>query len=281
MPLLEGNLSPDFADRFNAVFTLPSDDFDTEGCEVVRIHGLNPENVEEQRQRALATGRPVLVSACTAEGVTDRIPGACSRLREVSPYRYHRPSGPLRVCVHLRRGDNSFTGRPDRDDRLLPNRYYLRVLATLVEELEQQGLPFVVRVHTEVPPEPVTLPPGAPGIYFRLDEPGTIDPAEIALEDFDAVPNIEVVANADPMEVLDDFATADVLVLARSSLGYFAGQLNPHGTVIYAPWWHPPLPGWLVADQEGNLDRAEVATRLALQSRGREWVDGDTASVNA
>jgi hypothetical protein len=185
------------------------------------------------------------------------------------------------VCVHLRRGDNSFTGRPDRDDRLLSNRYYLRVLATLVEELEQQGLPFVVRVHTEVPPGPVTLQPGAPGIYFRLDEPGTIDPAEIALEEFDAVPNVEVVANADPMEVLDDFATADVLVLARSSLGYFAGQLNPHGAVVYAPWWHPPLPGWLVADQEGNLDRAEVAARLALQSRGRGWVEGDTASVNA
>lgn len=281
VPLLSGNLEPDFADRFNEFFTLPSDEFDTEHCETVAIHGLNKKIVELHRQRAVATGRSLLLSSCTPFGYTDDVPAACSRLAEVSPYRDHRPSGPLRVCVHLRRGDNSFTGRPDRDERLLPNSYYLRVLATLTEELARQSLPFVVRVHTEVPPQAVTLQPGAPGIYFRLDEPGTIDPAELALEEFDVVPNVEVVANADPKEVLDDFATADVLVLARSSLGYLAGQLNPHGLVVYAPWWHPPLPGWLVADSDGALDRAEVAARLTLQGRGRGRASGAGASVGA
>jgi hypothetical protein len=271
MPLLTGSLAPDFADRFNAFFTLPSDDFNTEHCDKVMVHTLTQERVEAYRERAVATGRSVLLVANTPLGYTDRVPAACSRVLEVSPYRRYHPSGPFRVCVHLRRGDNSFSGRSDRDERLLPNRYYLRVLATLVEELDRQGLPFVVRVHTEVPPKAVTLQPGTPGIYFRLDEPGTIDPAEFALEEFDAVPNAFVVANADPMEVIDDFATADVLVLARSSLGYIAGQLNPHGLIVYAPWWHPPLPGWLIADQEGNLDRAEVAGRLASPRRGHGW----------
>jgi hypothetical protein len=281
MPLLDGNLAPDFADRFNAFFTLPSDDFDTEHCETVRIHILTQERIAKYRQRAAATGRSVLLAACLPFGYTDRVPAACSRLREVSPYRRHRPSGPLRVCVHLRRGDNSFTGRPDRDERLLPNRYYLRILATLVDELARQGLSFVIRVHTEVPPRAVTLQPGTPGIYFTLDEPGTIDPAELALEEFDAVPNVEVVANADPKEVLDDFATADVLVLARSSLGYLAGQLNPHGLIVYAPWWHPPLPGWLIADSDGELDRGAVAARLTLLGRGRWKAPGGGASVTA
>jgi hypothetical protein len=141
----------------------------------------------------------------------------------------------------------------------------------LVAELERQGLPFVVRLHTEMPPEVVTLQPGTPGIYFRLDEPGTIDPAEFALEEFDVIPNLTVVANADPMEVMDDFATADVVVLSRSSLGYIAGQLNPHGTVVYADWWHPPMPGWLIAGADGRLDRAGVAARLAWLGRARGW----------
>jgi hypothetical protein len=282
MPLLTGNLQPDFADRFNSFFTLPSDEFDTEHCDRVMVHTLTQERVEVHRRRALATGRSVLLVAITPLGYTDRVPAASSRVLEVSPYRRYHPSGPIRVCVHLRRGDNSFTGRPDRDERLLPNNYYLRVLTTLVRELDRQGLPFVVRVHTEVPPDAVTIQPGTPGIYFRLDEPGTIDPAEIALEEFDVVPNVSVVANLDPLEVLDDFATADVLVLARSSLGYIAGQLNPHGLVVYAPWWHPPLPGWLVADADGTVDHPEIATRLELLRRGRGWVRrGAAASVDA
>jgi hypothetical protein len=262
-------LAPDFADRFNAFFTVPSDDFDTQQCEIVTIHTLTQEIVESYRQQTVATGRSVLLAARLPFGYTDYVPAACSRLREVSPYRHHRPCGPLRVCVHLRRGDNSFTGRSDRDERLLPNGYYLRLLAALVDELDRQGEPFVVRVHTEVPPQAVMLQPGAPGLYFRLDEPGTVDPAEIVLEEFNVVPNVEVVANADPKEVLDDFATADVLVLARSSLGYVAGQLNPHGLIVYAPLWHPPLPGWLVAEQNGDLDRAELAARLVQHIRDR------------
>ena len=281
IPLLDGDLQPDFADRFNAAFALPSDDFDTDGCELVRIHTLTREIVEEHQARARAAGRSVLLAACTPLGYTDREPGSCTRLREVSPYRDHRPRGPLRVCVHLRRGDNSFSGRPDRDERLLPNRFYLGVLATLVEELERQGQPFVVRVHTELPPRPVTLQPGAPGIYFRLDEPGTIDPAELALEEFDDVPNVEIVANVDPMDVLDDFATADVLVLARSSLGYIAAQLNPHGLIVYSDWWHPPLPGWLIADLQGGVDRAEVTAGLAARARPQGPPAGAGASVDA
>ncbi|MFC4948442.1 hypothetical protein [Pseudonocardia sp. GCM10023141] len=281
MPLLEGHLEPDFVDRFNAFFTLPSDEFDRERCEVVTIHGPTPHDIEQLRERAAATGRPVLVSACHPFNYTDHVPEACSRIRVVSPYRHHRPTGPIRVCVHLRRGDNSFTGRHDRDERLQPNAYYLQVLATLTDELARQGLPFVIRIHTEVPPHAVTLQPGAEGIYFRLDEPGTVDPAEIALEEFAAVPNVEVVANVDPKEVLDDFATADILVLSRSSLGYFAGQLNPHGVIVYSEWWHPPLPGWLVATQDGGLDRVALAARLAQLARGRRRIRRADASVRA
>jgi hypothetical protein len=163
----------------------------------------------------------------------------------------------------LRRGDNSVSGRSDHGDRLLPNSFYLGVCRTLLAALRELGMAHVIRMHTEVPPRAYTLYPGDPGLYFQLDRPGTIDPATYALEDFADLPGLEIVANVDALEVLDDFASADVLVLSRSSLGYLAGLLNPHGLVVWAPWWHPPLPDWLAADEDGNLDAAEVVARLA------------------
>ena len=162
-------------------------------------------------------------------------------------------------------------GHPDRHERgrLLPTSYYLRACGTVLEALRQLGTPFVVRLHTEVPPGRYTLHPGMAGLYFPLHAPATVDPSEYSLHDFAALPHLETVVNVEPREALDDFATADVLLLSRSSLGYVGGWLNPHGLVIYAPWWHAPLPGWLVADQHGNLDTVEVASRIGDHVRRR------------
>ncbi len=268
MPMLAGHTDPDFAARYNAFFSLPSDDFDLEGCERVQLRNLSEKSIEEYRERAAATGRPVLLQASTPYGYTDRHPAAYEALREVSPYRGYRAAGPIRVCIHLRRGDNL----PDRQDsrhRWLPNEYYLRACGTVVEALRQQGAPFVVRLHTEMPARPYTLHPGIQGLYFQLDHPSTIDPAQYALEEFEALPNLETVLNVEPREVLDDFATADVLILSLSSLGYVGGLLNPHGLVIYAPWWHAAMPDWLVASERGELDTEQVASRITEHLRRR------------
>jgi hypothetical protein len=205
----------------------------------------------------------VLLQAIHPYGYTDRHPEAFQALRTVSPYRAHRAAGPIRVCIHLRWGDVSVPGRTDGQDRLLPNRYYLRVCGTVLDALRQHGVPFVVRLHTEVPARRYTLYPDTRGLFFWLNHPVTVDPSEYALDDFEVLPNLEMVLNVDAREALGDFATADVLILSLSALGYVGGLLNPHGLVIYAPWWHPALPDWLVADEHGNLDAAQVATRIA------------------
>ena len=269
LPLLTGRTDPDFAAPYNAFFSLPSDDFDLESCERVRIHILGGDTVERYREHAATTGRPVLLQAIHHYGYTDRHPAAFHALRAVSPYREHRPAGPIRVCIHLRRGDNSVPGRTDGQQRLLPNEYYLRVCGAVLDALRQHGVPFVVRLHTEVPPRRFTLYPDTPGLYFWLDQPATVDPSDYTLEDFGSLPNLEMVLNVEARQALDDFATADVLILSLSALGYLGGLLNPHGLVIYAPWWHPALPDWLVADERGNLDAAQVSTRIADRLRRR------------
>ena len=269
MPMLNGNLDPAFTGRYNAFFALPSDDFNLDDCEQVRVHDLDQAAVERYKAHATATGRPVLIRGHVPYSYIHRHPAGYYVLRTVSPYRDHRPAGPVRVCVHLRRGDNSVQGREHEFTRPLTNDYFLRVCGTVVGALQELGVPFVVRLHSEVPPRPYALHPGISGVYFNLDRPSMIDPADCALEDFDVIPNLETVLNVEPRECIDDFATADVLILSLSSLGFVGGLLNPHGCVICPRGGHVTLPDWLVATRDGNVDSAQVARRLDGQLRGR------------
>ncbi|MEZ4727036.1 MAG: nucleotidyltransferase family protein [Caldilineaceae bacterium] len=266
LSLLSQTPDPDFVERYNAFFTLPSDDFDLAGCERIKIHNLDLETVERYRAQA-ATGRPILLETLMPFAYTDRYPAAYRTLHAVSPYREHRPTGPVRVCIHLRRGDNL----PDSRRRWLPNEYYLRVCEQILGALQRHGVPFTVRLHSELPDRRYALYPKFPGLYFELEQPVIIDPEEYALEEFDVLPNLEMVLNAEPLDAIHDFATADVLILSASSFGYFGGMLNPHGVTVFAPFtWNKPLPDWLIADAQGNLNEDEVAAKIAdlLQRRG-------------
>lgn len=266
IPLLTQTPDPTFVERYNSFFTLPSDDFDLAGCERIKIHDLALDTVEHYRAQAAATGRSILLETLLPFAYTDKYPAAYRALHEVSPYRHHRPIGPVRVCIHLRRGDNL----PDSRRRWLPNRYYLRVCEEILGALQHHGAPYTVRLHSELPTRRYVLYPYSPGLYFNLEQPVTIDPLDYALEDFDVLPNLEMVFNAEPLDAFHDFATADVLILSASSFGYFGGMLNPHGVVVFAPFtWNAPLPDWLVADDQGNLNQDEVAVKIAdlLQRR--------------
>ena len=263
--MLTRNNDPYFVERYNTFFTLPSDDFDLAGCERITIHNLDLATVERYRAQA-ATGRSILLVTLLPFAYTDAHPAAYRALHEVSPYRDHRPAGPIRVCIHLRRGDNL----PDSRRRWLPNSYYLRVCDQILAALRQHGAPYTLRLHSELPTRRYALYPNSPGLYFEPEQPLTIDPADYALEDFDVLPGLEMVFNAEPLDALRDFATADVLILSASSFGYLGGMLNPHGVVVFAPFtWNAPLPDWLVADAQGNLNPHEVSAKLAgmLQRR--------------
>lgn len=268
IPLLTGRSDPNFVERYNAFFRLPSDGFDLAGCERIKIHNLNLATVERYRAQAAATGRSILLETLLPFAYTDEYPAAYSTLREVSPYSDHRPSGPIRVCIHMRRGDNL----PDSRRRWLPNSYYLRVCEQILAALQRQGAPYTLRLHSELPTRRYVLYPDSPGLYFEPEQPVTIDPADYALEDFEALPDLKLVFNAEPLDALRDFATADVLILSASSFGYLGGMLNPHGVVVFAPFtWNAALPDWLVADEQGNLGQEEVTAKIAdlLQRRGR------------
>ena len=271
MPLLAGRTDPDFAARCNSFFALPSDDFDLDGCERLLVPYPNEKRIEQYRRYAAATGRPVLLRAHEPYGYTDPHPEAYLAVRAISPYRDFRREGPIRICIHVRRGDRVLS----RDPRLLSNAYYLRACEAVVNALHKQRVSFVMRLHTEAPSRPCTVYPGLSGLFVDINQPSTLDSAAHSLEEFKALPNLTMVLNVEPREALDDFATADVLILSCSCLGYVGGLLNPHGLVIAAPDLPPPrnfhaaLPDWLVADEQGNVDSTQLAARVAGLLRNR------------
>jgi hypothetical protein len=265
MPLLAGRTDPDFVSRCNSFFALPSDDLELDGCERLLVYYLNEKRIEQYRRYAARIGRPVLLRAHQAYGYTDLHPEAYLAVRAVSPYRNFRPEGPIRICIHVRRGDRVLS----RDARLLSNAYYLRACEAVVKALQKQHVSFIVRLHTEAPSRPCTVYPGLSGMFVVIKGPSTLDSASHSLEEFKALPNLTMVLNVEPKEVLDDFATADVLILSRSCLGYVGGLLNPHGLVIATPSFHAALPNWLVADEQGNLDTTQLAAHLAGSLRNR------------
>ena len=272
LPLLTGTIEPDFAARYNAFFSLPSDEFDLENCERVRtMDQLDQATVERYRKYAADAGRPVLLQGLSGYGYTDTHPECYRVVRTVSPYRNHRAGGPIRVCVHVRRGDN-VPDRKDRRYRWLPNEYYLRVCGAVVETLQKQDAPFIVRLHTEMPARNYTIHPGIPGLYFRLEQPSIVGPRDSALEDFDVLPNLETVLNVEAREALDDFATADVLILSCSSFSYLGGLLNPHGQSSMHPGGIPhSRTGW-------SQTRGAISTPLNSRPVSRAYY-GDGAST--
>ena len=270
LPLLEGRIDPDFAPRYNAFYSLPSDEFDIERSERVRVEYVDHAIIERYRKHAAETGRPVLIQALLPYRYINQHPDGYQALRAVSPYREYRPAGPIRVCIHLRRGDNSVPHRQDEDVRLLPNTYYLQVCTQVVNALRERGASFVVRLHTEIPPRPYILYPDNPGL-LQTPSAGHARPGAVRVGGLGITAQPRKGAQRRSSRGVDDFATADVLILSLSSLGYVGGMLNPHGVVIWAPPFHVPLPDWLVADKHGVLDAAQLATRVAdyLDRRGQ------------
>jgi hypothetical protein len=76
-----------------------------------------------------------------------------------------------------------------------------------------------------------------------------------------------VCLNGDPLGAFDAMRSADVLIMAKSSLSYVAALLNQGGIAIYEPWMFAPMPDWYNSNEDGQRLIARLAERLG-SSRG-------------
>jgi hypothetical protein len=241
----------------NRVFHIPSD---IELPETVVTHEMRDADagaIEALKSSPSDATRFDLVRICLPYPVTDRDPETYRCVKAISPFRYHR-SEVFRLAIHVRRGDLFAI----ESARMLPNEYYVSCALRVAEVLRNLGIPFVCELYTEVATKTFEVTPQHHGLEGRTPENTTYDPGMSHLEDFDVLPNLERYVNIDPIETLRRMATADALIMSRSSFSYVAAILSENCTVICYPFWHSAMKEWLLSEIDGALPERELAHRL-------------------
>jgi hypothetical protein len=136
----------------------------------------------------------------------------------------------------------------------LPSNYYIYIAQQLIAGLRGSGRTFVVELHTEIPTRRLELSAGDHGVASDLDQPVVIEPGDSDIADFDVLPNLRRFVNGDPVDSFLRLASADILVISKSSFSYLAALMSPAALIIYCPFLHPRLRGWLMPDARGHLD---------------------------
>ncbi|WP_417767158.1 hypothetical protein [Stappia sp.] len=141
--------------------------------------------------------------------------------------------GRRRVAVHVRRGDVS---RSETTKRFTPNAAILRTVEGVVRGLEAHGVPHDVEIHSNGSAEELRdfIDRG----YRIADAPGAI-------------------------ESFRKLATADVLVMAKSTFSYVAG-LAASGVVVYEPQGYARVPRWVERNEDGTVVDEQLREALVL-----------------
>ena len=177
--------------------------------------------------------------------ITDAKPSVFEHARILSPFP-KKVSSVFRIAIHVRWGDLPI----GHEDRLLPNEYYIAAATKVIQMLEKWKIPFVCELHTEMPTTSFVVTPQHHGVKnrikeYRLKESVMLTPEQYRVSDFEVIPNLHKRINEDPIETLEALATADFLIMSKSSFSYLAALFNQEGRSLYAPFWHPPMSEWL------------------------------------
>jgi hypothetical protein len=252
---------PDFHQLFNEVFSLPSD-IDPSASAVAGMPTLRLPNISLKVAEELiawtggrATGRPTLLRLAMPHGIADQFPDSYAVCTQQSPFAAPARDGrPLRVALHVRRGEQLVLD----SDRMLPNSYFVGVARRVADVLETLGLEYEIELWTEVPAGDFVVGLYHHGINGRIAEPFLVRAEMYGLEEFNELPNLVHRINGPAIDCLEGLATADVLVMSRSSFSYVAAILNRSGVVLYHPFWHRGMSSWIEVEPDGAFDASRL-----------------------
>jgi hypothetical protein len=143
------------------------------------------------------------------------------------------------VAVHIRRGD---VHPCQHQGRYLPNSHYLRLLHLY---LPQQ---YRDKSHHKV---------------YIFSETWSFENFTV----FERSPyNVELALDSDLTAVWQTMATADLVLLSKSTFSLVPAMLNGKGTVVYTQFSRRGLPGWIVAPVELSTVAAAEVQVMANQS---------------
>ena len=141
--------------------------------------------------------------------------------------------------------------------RMLPNAYYICVAQGVAYVLDALEIEYQLELYTEVPNNEFVVQPDHHGVWNRIRVPAVVSPAMWRLDDFDVLPNLVRRINERAIDCIRQLATADILVISRSSFSYVGSILNRDGIVLYHPFWHRPLSSWITVGPDGHFDQVK------------------------
>jgi hypothetical protein len=250
--------------QYNRIFDIPSDMALPAYPVVHEVRDASLDALQQIQIEANATRNFALVRILFPYPITDRFPETYRHVKAISPFRQVR-SGVFRLGIHVRRGELFAVD----SDRMLPNAYYVTCALAIAGILRRLGIPFVCELYTEAPSKPFVVTPRHHGLDGRIRHNVTITPEASRLDDFAVIPNLAKFIGGDPIETLRAMATADALILSRSSYSYVAAILSVNGIVVYHPFWHKPLKDWVISDEHGRVPDGDLVARLEQWKRER------------
>jgi hypothetical protein len=157
------------------------------------------------------------------------------------------------IQVHLR-----FVNFAVGTERYLEPSYFYQNLDEITQNLDLQGLPFKITLHSDFGSSQPEL--SSDGITSEtleyLNRSGVIDMRNnINTDIFKAANECKETIKSryrnvcednsnNPLAELIEMANADFLVLSKSSFAFVAGVLNSRGKVISPIYWNRPLKSW-------------------------------------
>lgn len=186
--------------------------------------------------------------------VLDKTTEAWDYCADVSPYNTppkNRDNKNIRIAVHIRRGDLHILEKK----RLLPNDYYIKIIEQLSELFSKTKTPHVFEIHSEKANSDFSVQPSDYGIYGLEKETHFPIDAD-AFDDFDKIDNLKLILNEETLSSFENIASADIIITSKSCFSYLGAVLNRNALTIYHPFWHAPLPDWIVT--RGELDTTSI-----------------------
>ena len=157
----------------------------------------------------------------------------------------------FKLVIHYRQGVGGFAIYPGQNiPREIPMGTFVSRAETIAKNLPNH-LALQIVVVTDAPEVETVFTPPANQLKLWEGTPGfsngimTIRPAQFdELEKLSKLP-FETLRGGNPLDTILEMATADALLIGKSSLSYVAGLLNHQGQVYYPKdFWHRPLRNW-------------------------------------
>ena len=156
------------------------------------------------------------------------------------------------VAVHYRRGVGGFAvQRGERVSREIIGNYFAALAKEIIDAQQVPGLRLLV--FTDSPTDDVIFTPPDDQSHLWTNSTsfsdGKMHVLGLDVEEVfkDISVDVKVVYGGDPLEVIKSLASADHLILSRSSFGYVAAILNNKGKVYFpSQFWHTPMKAWRV-----------------------------------